>query len=75
MPLMMMIGNKADLSANREVTYEEACKYAEKIGALYIETSAKTAQNIVESFCIASSKIVAKIQNKEIDISDPVYQL
>jgi Ras-related protein Rab-2A len=72
---MMLIGNKADLTSKREVTYQEACSLASKMGAIYIETSAKTSHNITDSFSTACSKILAKITNKEIDVNDAVNSL
>ena len=71
----MLIGNKADLTTKREVTYHEACGLASEIGAIYIEASAKTSQNIKDSFSTACSKILSKIENKEIDVNNPVNTL
>ena len=46
-----VVGNKADLSSEREVTYEEGSEYAQKIGAcVFCETSALTGQGITELF-------------------------
>ena len=45
----MLIGNKADLEDEREVTKEEGEKLAELLQCKYYETSAKTGQNINES--------------------------
>eukprot|EP00002_Diphylleia_rotans_P025429 TRINITY_DN5024_c0_g1_i3.p1 TRINITY_DN5024_c0_g1~~TRINITY_DN5024_c0_g1_i3.p1 ORF type:complete len:153 (-),score=29.17 TRINITY_DN5024_c0_g1_i3:763-1221(-) len=39
--VIMMIGNKTDLP-NREVSFEEAQKFADENGLLFMETSAKT---------------------------------
>lgn len=43
-------GNKADLEARRKVTFEEANTYAEENGILYMETSAKNANNVKDLF-------------------------
>ena len=43
----MLIGNKADLEDEREVTKEEGEKLAELLQCKYYETSAKTGQNII----------------------------
>ena len=42
----MLIGNKADLESDREVSKEEGEKLAELLECKYYETSAKTGQNI-----------------------------
>ncbi|WOL05827.1 ras-related protein RABF1-like isoform X2 [Canna indica] len=48
--IMALVGNKADLHENRAVSSQEAIEYAEKNGMFFIETSAKTANNIIQLF-------------------------
>ena len=48
--LVILVGNKNDLEKSRQVTYDEANKYASIHAALYMETSAKTGKNINELF-------------------------
>lgn len=57
MPILYLVGNKADLVDLRKVTVEEAQERADKIGATYFETSAKTGQNIDELFVSIAEKI------------------
>eukprot|EP00009_Paramoeba_aestuarina_P015732 CAMPEP_0201541724 /NCGR_PEP_ID=MMETSP0161_2-20130828/71630_1 /ASSEMBLY_ACC=CAM_ASM_000251 /TAXON_ID=180227 /ORGANISM="Neoparamoeba aestuarina, Strain SoJaBio B1-5/56/2" /LENGTH=201 /DNA_ID=CAMNT_0047949281 /DNA_START=117 /DNA_END=722 /DNA_ORIENTATION=+ len=45
-----LIGNKKDLEDNREITKEEAVKFAEEEGMPYMETSAKTNEGVEEMF-------------------------
>ena len=49
-PLLYLVGNKADLTEERCISIEEANAMAEKLHAFYFETSAKTGQNINELF-------------------------
>ncbi|KAK9705882.1 hypothetical protein RND81_07G089300 [Saponaria officinalis] len=44
--VMALVGNKADLQDRREVPTEDGKEYVEKNGMSFIETSAKTANNI-----------------------------
>jgi Ras-related protein Rab-2A len=45
----MLIGNKCDLpDCRRAVSYEEGAQFAEEHGLLFMEASAKTAQNVDE---------------------------
>ncbi|XP_010636936.1 ras-related protein Rab-31 isoform X3 [Fukomys damarensis] len=48
--VMAIAGNKCDLSDIREVPLKDAKDYAESIGAVVVETSAKNAVNIEELF-------------------------
>ncbi|XP_048363820.1 ras-related protein Rab-31 [Eublepharis macularius] len=48
--VMAIAGNKCDLSDIREVPMKDAKEYAESIGAIVVETSAKNAINIEELF-------------------------
>lgn len=48
--IMALVGNKADLHENRSVSVQDAQDYAEKNGMFFIETSAKTANNINQLF-------------------------
>merc|ERR1719229_942143 len=48
--LIALAGNKSDLDANRVIDAETARTYAESMGILYMETSAKSGQNVNELF-------------------------
>jgi GTPase KRas len=45
-PIFMLVGNKADKTYEREVSREEGAALARNFGCEFIETSAKTAQNV-----------------------------
>ena len=45
---IMLIGNKCDLDARRQVATEEGDRFAKENGLIFMETSAKTAFNVEE---------------------------
>ena len=53
-----IVGNKCDLEADRVVPRTKARDYAECIGALYFETSAKTDEGIHEMFLAVSKELL-----------------
>ncbi|KAI0067838.1 ras protein [Artomyces pyxidatus] len=49
-PIFILVGNKADKQLEREVTREEGITLARQFGCEFLETSAKTAQNVERLF-------------------------
>ena len=47
---MTLVGNKVDLAQHRQVSTTEAWEYANQMGMPYLETSAKTAENVEKVF-------------------------
>lgn len=45
-PIFVLAGNKCDNSYEREVTKEEGAALAHQFGCQFVETSAKTGQNV-----------------------------
>ncbi|CAD5171973.1 unnamed protein product [Musa acuminata subsp. burmannicoides] len=48
--IMALVANKVDLESKRKVGSEEGLQYAQENGLFFMETSAKTAENINELF-------------------------
>ncbi|RZF40460.1 hypothetical protein LSTR_LSTR013922 [Laodelphax striatellus] len=65
--VILLIGNKKDLDADREVTFLEASQFAQENELMFLETSAKSGENVEESFLKCSKTILAKIQAGELD--------
>lgn len=59
--VLILIGNKSDLHAQRQVLFEDACTLAEKNSVLAaLETSAKEAQNIEAAFILMARELMAR---------------
>ena len=54
----VLVGNKKDLEESRKVTFEEGQSLAKINGLLFLETSAKTAENVNEVFLTSARKIL-----------------
>merc|ERR1712216_170589 len=67
--VVMLVGNKTDLAKQRQVTFEEASKFAEEHGLIFIETSAKTGENVEETFPRTARKIYENIQAGSLDLN------
>jgi Ras-related protein Rab-2A len=66
---IMLIGNKSDLDPRRQVSTEEGERFARENGLIFMETSAKTAFNVEESFLQTSSVIYQNIGRGVYDLS------
>ena len=65
----ILIGNKCDLEEKRQVSYEQGKEFADTYGMKFIETSAKTNQNVQEAFVTMTKEIIGQLQDKEKAIS------
>ena len=61
--LIVLVGNKIDLKAKREVSYDEGKALAFKNGISFLETSAKTGENVNEVFKSTAQEIGKKIED------------
>ena len=68
---LVFVGNKIDLENERQIMYEEGDSFAKENNMLYIETSAKTGQNIETLFLKSVEIINEKIENGYYDLSNP----
>ena len=64
------MGNKNDLEDQRAVTVEEAQAFADQNNLLFIETSAKTGNNVDLAYINTAKAILSKIENAEYDLSN-----
>lgn len=73
--VIMLIGNKNDLEKNRQVSREEAEKFAQENDLFFLEASAKSAENVEQAFIKTAAEIQQKIQNGTIDMNSEVCLL
>lgn len=66
--VIILVGNKSDMEASRQVTREEGETFAQKNGLHFIETSAKTAEKVEEAFIQTAKEIYEKAENGEIQV-------
>lgn len=55
--VIALVGNKLDLASKRSVENSEAKEYADENNLLFMETSAKTAINVVEVFTAIATRL------------------
>ncbi|KAK4754717.1 hypothetical protein SAY87_002821 [Trapa incisa] len=67
---ILLVGNKSDLSNRRAVTKEEGEQFAKENGLLFLEASARTAQNVEDAFVKTAAKILQNIQEGIFDVSN-----
>lgn len=65
--VILLVGNKRDLEEARAVTLLEASNFAQENELIFLETSAKTGDNVEEAFLRCSKSILAKIECGELD--------
>ena len=68
--LLLLIGNKNDLNDKREVQYEEGAEFAKKRNMIFLETSAKTGNNIDNIFERSVKQIDQNILDNKYDLDN-----
>jgi small GTP-binding protein len=57
---LVFVGNKADLTAEREITEEELRGYSETLSGNYVLTSARTGEGVEPTFELLAEKVEAQ---------------
>lgn len=77
--MVVLVGNKADLSDKRQVTLEEATAKSQQLNIMFMETSAKAGHNVKSLFKKIAMSLPgmekenqnAEAQNAKIDVTSP----
>ena len=57
----LLVGNKADLTEKKVVEFNEAKEFADSLGISFLETSAKSSQNVEEAFLMMTRQIKERV--------------
>lgn len=68
--VLAIVGNKADLVAKRKVSSESAREYATSVGALYMESSAKHGEGVLETFKEISRAVLPKLKQNNVAVQE-----
>ncbi len=63
--IILICANKIDLEESRQISSEEGMEYAKENGALYIETSAKDHDTVLEAFTILTQEVLQKVEDSK----------
>ena len=63
--IKLLVANKTDAGEARKVTFEEGKDLAAHYNVKFIETSAKTAKNVLEAFQMLAKEIKGKVVQKK----------
>ncbi|KAH0785312.1 ras-related protein RABA2a-like [Histomonas meleagridis] len=64
--VVMLVGNKCDLSELRAVTTEEGIGFAKSENLLFIETSARQSMNVQEAFTTLITEVVHRLSKNDL---------
>ena len=67
--VIVLIGNKVDMEDQRDVSHEEAAAFAKENDLIFVETSAKTGQNVEEAFLKTAQLIFKNVEDGQVDVS------
>ena len=71
--VIMLIGNKIDLDSRRAVSTKDGEEFAKHHGLFFMETSAKSAENIEKAFVVTAQKVYDNIANGIFDAKNEAH--
>ncbi|KAK2353804.1 ras-related protein RABB1c [Trifolium repens] len=71
--IIMLIGNKSDLTKKRAVSTAEGEKFAKENGLIFMEVSTKSGEKVEEAFVKTARSIYKKIEDGDFDVLDETH--
>ncbi len=68
--VFLIVGHKADMDDQRAVTTREGQQFADFHGLKFIETSAKTGQNVEEAFQIVTKDVYEMLDRGQVSVEE-----
>ncbi|TNY22153.1 P-loop containing nucleoside triphosphate hydrolase protein [Rhodotorula diobovata] len=64
---VVVVGNKMDQEEYRQVSYLEGSRWAQEHGALFVETSSRTGENVEQPFILLARAILLAVESGKLD--------
>lgn len=71
----LLVGNKADLTSKRAVTFDQGKEFADSLGIEFLETSAKNATNVEKAFMTMAAQIKSRMKAQPINANTKATKL
>eukprot|EP01031_Cornospumella_fuschlensis_P025655 gene25655-30986_t len=68
--VIMLVGNKTDLQHKRAVSTQEGQRFASDYGLMFLEASAKQAENVEEAFVNIAAQVLSKVKDGTFRMDD-----
>ena len=68
----ILVGNKCDLISKRVVDTNSAKEFADNLGIPYLETSAKTAVNVEDTFMMMAHEIITRVATQTMPVEGKI---
>jgi small GTP-binding protein len=67
----LLVGNKSDLTSKRAVSFDQGKEFADTLGIEFLETSAKSANNVEKAFMTMAAQIKSRMKPQPVGGAAP----